>query len=87
VWLFEAATRTVPIAPTLCARTTGAAAAVGDGVGVVEGEADGEAVAAAPVLVPPHAARRSAALTTRAVAQPILVTDVIMGVGTEARYG
>ena len=71
--------------PTFCARTTGAAPADGDGVGVAD--ADGEAVAAVPVLVPPQAARRSAALTTRAAAQPTRLIDVIMDIGTQTRYG
>jgi hypothetical protein len=85
--LFDAATRIVPIVPTLCARTTGAAAAVAVGVGVGVAEADGVGVAAVPVLVPPHAARRSAALTVRAAAQPTRLIDGIMDVGTGARYG
>lgn len=55
--------------PTLCARTTGAAVAVGEGVGVGEGEAEGDVVCAAPVLEPPHAARRNATLTTAAAAR------------------
>jgi len=71
--------------PTFRARTTGAAPAVGDGVGVAD--ADGEAVAAVPELVPPQAARRSAALATIAAAQPTRVIDAIMDVGTRDGYG
>jgi len=83
--LFDGDARIVPIVSTLCAGTPGAAPAVGDGVGVAD--ADGDAVAAVPVLVPPQAARRSAALTTRAAAQPTRLIDVIMDIGTQARYG
>jgi hypothetical protein len=49
VWLVDAATRMIPIVPTLCARTTGAAVGVGDGVAVGVGEGDGVGVAVAAV--------------------------------------
>ena len=58
VWPLDAATRMVPIAPTVWASTNGAAdgEGVGVAVGVAEGEGDGVAVAAGPVAWPPHAA-------------------------------
>ena len=82
MWLFEAATRIVPIVPTLCARTTGAAAGVGVGVGVAEGEGDGDAVAAGPLVVLPHAASNSARPA------PTMVARInFMFVGTGFGYG
>jgi hypothetical protein len=47
--LVDAATRMIPIVPTLCAKTTGAAVGVGDGVAVGVGEGDGVGVAVAAV--------------------------------------
>ena len=71
--------------PTLCARTIGDAAAVGDGVGV--GVADGEAVAAVPELVPPHAASSSATHGTMMADRPKLRKEGITRVGTDEGYG
>jgi len=71
--------------PTFCARTTGAAPADGDGVGVAD--ADGEAVAAVPVLVPPHAASSTARQATKMADLPSIVSEAITGVGTAEGYG
>jgi hypothetical protein len=73
----DAATTSVPIVPTLCARTTGAAdgdgvgVGVGDGVG--EGEADGDAVAAGPLVWPPQAASTIAETARIAAARTALI--------------
>jgi len=46
--------------PTLCAKTTAAAAGDGDGVGLGVAEGEGDAVAAGPLVEPPHAASNTA---------------------------
>jgi hypothetical protein len=85
--LFDAATRIVPIAPTLCARTTGAAADVGDGVAVGVAAAGGEAVPAVPVLVPPHAASITTVNGTATADRLKLLNRAVTRVATAAGYG
>jgi hypothetical protein len=87
VWLFEAATRIVPIVPTFCARTTAAAAGVEVGVGVGDAEGDGEAVAAGPLVALPHAASNSAVHGTMMADRPRLRREAITRVGTDEGYG
>src|ERR1700736_340246 len=70
--------------PTLCARTIGAAGGDGDGVGVGVGVAEGEgdAVAAGPLVVPPHATRSNAEHAPTAA-----MRKKCMRVTTRQRYG
>jgi len=74
VWLFDAATRIVPMLPTFWASTTGAA----DCDGVAVGEGDGDAVAAVPPVGPPQAASMSAEKASTVEARRATVIVVIM---------
>ena len=73
--------------PTVCARTTGEAAGVELGVGVGDAEGDGDAVAAGPLVVPPHAASNSAMHGTMMADRPKLRKEAITRVGTDEGYG